>query len=81
MPLSLTDLVGMATVRVEHVTNRTMRCSKSASAAGAVAAAVSAVLVAPARTAVSNGCLHPSEVNLRWLLRRVPLGTQVVIQP
>lgn len=30
---------------------------------------------------VSNGCLHASEHNLRWLLRRVPLGTQVTIHP
>jgi lipoprotein-anchoring transpeptidase ErfK/SrfK len=31
--------------------------------------------------AVSNGCLHASEANLRWLMRRVPLGTQVIIHP
>jgi lipoprotein-anchoring transpeptidase ErfK/SrfK len=30
---------------------------------------------------VSNGCLHASEANLRWLLRRIPLGTQIVIHP
>jgi lipoprotein-anchoring transpeptidase ErfK/SrfK len=29
--------------------------------------------------AVSNGCLHAGETDLRWLMRRVPLGTQVVI--
>lgn len=27
----------------------------------------------------SNGCLHASEHDLHWLLRRVPLGTQVTI--
>jgi lipoprotein-anchoring transpeptidase ErfK/SrfK len=32
-------------------------------------------------SAVSNGCLHAGETELRWLLRRVPLGTQVVIHP
>ena len=32
-------------------------------------------------SAVSNGCLHASEANLRWLMRRIPLGTQVVIHP
>jgi len=32
-------------------------------------------------TAASSGCLHASEANLRWLMRRVPLGTQVVIHP
>jgi|SRR6187397_1278285 len=30
-------------------------------------------------SAVSSGCLHAGEAALRWLLRRVPLGTQVVI--
>jgi L,D-transpeptidase catalytic domain len=29
--------------------------------------------------AVSAGCLHASTVDLRYLMRRVPLGTQVVI--
>jgi lipoprotein-anchoring transpeptidase ErfK/SrfK len=28
---------------------------------------------------VSNGCLHAREDDLRWLLRRVPLGTQITI--
>lgn len=32
-------------------------------------------------SAVSTGCLHAGEGDLRWLLRRVPLGTQVVIHP
>ena len=32
-------------------------------------------------SAVSTGCLHAGEADLRWLLRRVPLGTQVVIHP
>jgi lipoprotein-anchoring transpeptidase ErfK/SrfK len=32
-------------------------------------------------SAVSSGCLHAGEPDLRWLLRRVPLGTQVVIHP
>jgi lipoprotein-anchoring transpeptidase ErfK/SrfK len=32
-------------------------------------------------SAVSTGCLHAAEADLRWLLRRVPLGTQVVIHP
>jgi lipoprotein-anchoring transpeptidase ErfK/SrfK len=32
-------------------------------------------------SAVSTGCLHAPEDDLRWLLRRVPLGTQVVIHP
>jgi lipoprotein-anchoring transpeptidase ErfK/SrfK len=32
-------------------------------------------------SAVSTGCLHAGEANLRWLLRRVPLGTQVVVHP
>jgi lipoprotein-anchoring transpeptidase ErfK/SrfK len=31
--------------------------------------------------ATSNGCLHASDADLRWLIRRVPLGTQVVIHP
>jgi len=29
--------------------------------------------------AVSMGCLHAGETDLRWLMRHVPLGTQVVI--
>jgi lipoprotein-anchoring transpeptidase ErfK/SrfK len=32
-------------------------------------------------SAVSSGCLHAGESDLRWLLRRVPLGTQVVVHP
>ena len=32
-------------------------------------------------SAVSNGCLRASEANLRWMLHRVSLGTQVVIHP
>ncbi|HSC51826.1 MAG TPA: L,D-transpeptidase [Gaiellaceae bacterium] len=32
-------------------------------------------------SAVSSGCLHAAEPALRWLLSRVPLGTQVVIHP
>ncbi len=32
-------------------------------------------------SAVSSGCLHAGESDLRWLLRRVPLGTQIVIHP
>jgi lipoprotein-anchoring transpeptidase ErfK/SrfK len=32
-------------------------------------------------SAVSSGCLHAGETNLRWLMRRVPLGAQVVIHP
>jgi lipoprotein-anchoring transpeptidase ErfK/SrfK len=32
-------------------------------------------------SAVSNGCLHAGETDLRWLLHRIPLGTQVVIHP
>jgi lipoprotein-anchoring transpeptidase ErfK/SrfK len=32
-------------------------------------------------SAVSTGCLHAGETDLRWMLRRVPLGTQVVIHP
>jgi lipoprotein-anchoring transpeptidase ErfK/SrfK len=32
-------------------------------------------------SAVSSGCLHAGKSDLRWLLRRVPLGTQVVIHP
>lgn len=30
---------------------------------------------------VSNGCLHASEPDLRWLLPRIPLGTQITIHP
>jgi lipoprotein-anchoring transpeptidase ErfK/SrfK len=32
-------------------------------------------------SAVSNGCLHARETDLRWLLSQVPLGMQVVIHP
>lgn len=32
-------------------------------------------------SAVSSGCLHAAEPDLRWLMRRLPLGTQVVIHP
>ena len=32
-------------------------------------------------SASSTGCLHADEADLRWLLRRVPLRTQVVIHP
>ena len=32
-------------------------------------------------SSVSSGCLHAGESDLRWLLRRIPLGTQVVIHP
>jgi lipoprotein-anchoring transpeptidase ErfK/SrfK len=32
-------------------------------------------------SAVSNGCLRAGETDLRWLLHRIPLGTQVVIHP
>jgi len=32
-------------------------------------------------SAVSSGCLHAGESDLRWLLRRIPLGTQVVVHP
>jgi lipoprotein-anchoring transpeptidase ErfK/SrfK len=32
-------------------------------------------------SAVSSGCLHAGESDLRWLMRRLPLGTQVVIHP
>jgi lipoprotein-anchoring transpeptidase ErfK/SrfK len=31
--------------------------------------------------ATSNGCLHATEAVLRRLMRRVPLGTQVVVHP
>ncbi|HZE28678.1 MAG TPA: L,D-transpeptidase, partial [Gaiellaceae bacterium] len=31
--------------------------------------------------ATSNGCLHATEAVLHWLMRRVGLGTQVVIHP
>jgi lipoprotein-anchoring transpeptidase ErfK/SrfK len=30
---------------------------------------------------VSSGCLHAAEPDLRWLMRQVPLGTQVLIHP
>lgn len=32
-------------------------------------------------SAVSTGCLHAAEPDLRWLMQRVPLGSQVVIHP
>lgn len=32
-------------------------------------------------SAASSGCLHAREPALRWLMRRVPLGTEVVIHP
>jgi lipoprotein-anchoring transpeptidase ErfK/SrfK len=32
-------------------------------------------------SAVSSGCLHAAEPDLRWLIDRVPLGTQVMIHP
>lgn len=32
-------------------------------------------------SAVSSGCLHAAEPDLRWLMRRLPLGTQVLIHP
>jgi hypothetical protein len=32
-------------------------------------------------SAVSSGCLHAGEADLRWLLRSLPLGTQVLIHP
>lgn len=32
-------------------------------------------------SAASSGCLHAAESDLRWLMRSVPLGTQVVIHP
>jgi lipoprotein-anchoring transpeptidase ErfK/SrfK len=32
-------------------------------------------------SAVSSGCLHAGEGDLRWLLRSLPLGTQVLIHP
>jgi hypothetical protein len=31
--------------------------------------------------AVSAGCMHASDSNLRYLMRKVPLGTPVVIRP
>jgi hypothetical protein len=31
--------------------------------------------------AVSTGCLHAAEADLRWLMRVVPLGTQITIHP
>ena len=30
---------------------------------------------------LSAGCLHASEADLRWLMRRVPLGTPITIHP
>lgn len=32
-------------------------------------------------SAASSGCLHAAEPDLRWLMRRLPLGTQVMIHP
>jgi lipoprotein-anchoring transpeptidase ErfK/SrfK len=32
-------------------------------------------------SAASSGCLHAAESDLRWLMKRIPLGTQVVIHP
>ena len=32
-------------------------------------------------SAVSSGCLHAAEPGLRWLMRSVPLGTEVLIHP
>jgi lipoprotein-anchoring transpeptidase ErfK/SrfK len=32
-------------------------------------------------SAVSSGCLHAGEADLRWLMQRVPLGTVVEIHP
>jgi hypothetical protein len=32
-------------------------------------------------SAVSSGCLHAAEPDLRWLIARVPPGTQVIIHP
>ena len=31
--------------------------------------------------AVSTGCLHAAEADLRWLMRLVPLGAQITIHP
>ena len=31
--------------------------------------------------AVSTGCLHADEADLRWLMRSVPLGAQITIHP
>jgi len=30
---------------------------------------------------LSAGCLHASEADLRWLMRRIPLGTPITIHP
>ena len=30
---------------------------------------------------ISSGCIHARESDLHWLLRRVPLGTQITIHP
>ena len=32
-------------------------------------------------SAVSSGCLHAAEPDLRWLMKRIPLGTEVVVHP
>jgi lipoprotein-anchoring transpeptidase ErfK/SrfK len=32
-------------------------------------------------SAVSTGCLHAAEPDLRWLMKRIPLGTQVIVHP
>ena len=32
-------------------------------------------------TASSNGCLKAATNDMRWLMARVPLGTQIVIHP
>jgi lipoprotein-anchoring transpeptidase ErfK/SrfK len=32
-------------------------------------------------SAVSGGCLHATEAQLRWLLRHIPTGTAIVIHP
>ena len=32
-------------------------------------------------SAVSSGCLHAAEPDLRWLMRQIPLGTEVVVHP
>jgi L,D-transpeptidase catalytic domain len=34
-----------------------------------------------AGTATSNGCLKAARADMRWLMARVPLGTQIVIHP
>src|SRR5262245_48148924 len=32
-------------------------------------------------SAVSSGCLHAAEPDLGWLMKRIPLGTEVVVHP